>query len=221
MALPNVFTIDNQTLGYANDDVLTVHSLCIARGEKVALLGISGSGKTTLLQSLYRQQQPYTAYCPQQLGLVDILSVFHNIYMGSLQRHRLIYNIWNLVSPRPRELTEISLLCDQLKLGSKLRTSIDQLSGGQRQRTALARSLYRQADIFLGDEPVSAVDSYQAETLLQLVNDKHQTVVIALHDREQALTHFDRIIGLRQGEIVIDEKTANLREQDLAGIYRN
>ncbi|MFT5693386.1 MAG: phosphonate transport system ATP-binding protein [Oceanicoccus sp.] len=221
MTQPHVFTFNNQTLGYANDDILKVDSLNILRGEKVALLGISGSGKTTLLQSLYQQQKQSTAYCPQQLGLVDILSVFHNIYMGSLQRHNLAYNILSLVSPRPRELIEIGLLCDQFKLRSKLRTSIDQLSGGQRQRTALARAIYRQADIFLGDEPVSAVDNYQADTLLQLVTNKHQTVVVALHDREQALTHFDRVIGLRQGEIVVDERTANLKEQDLAEIYRN
>lgn len=221
MAQPNVFTLNNQTLGYVNDDVLNVRSLTVEHGEKVALLGISGSGKTTLLQSFYLQQTPSIAYCPQQLGLVDILSVFHNIYMGSLERHRLIYNIWNLVSPRPPELAEIGLLCEQLKLKSKLRTSVDQLSGGQRQRTALARALFRQADIFLGDEPVSAVDNFQADSLLQLVTDRHQTVVVALHDRQQALTHFDRIIGLRRGEIIIDEKTAALTEQDLAEIYRN
>jgi len=221
MPQSNVFTISDQSLGYLNDEVLKVRSLSILPGEKVALLGESGSGKTTLLQSLYLQQSLNIAYCPQRLGLVEVLSVFHNIYMGSLGRHHLFYNLVNLLSPRVTELEEIGQLCDEIALQSKLLTAVEQLSGGQQQRTALGRALYQRKDVFLGDEPVSAVDSYHADQLLKLVLARHDTAVIALHNREQALTHFDRIIGLHRGEIVLDAKTSTVKEDDLAAIYQS
>ena len=194
-------------------------SLSIAPGERVALVGKSGVGKSTLLAALREQQSNSAAWCPQLHGLVPMLSVYHNIYMGGLQRHNTLYNLLNLIKPLARPLREVADLAQQLQLDESLHTPVEQLSGGQSQRVAIGRALYQQKNIFLGDEPVSAVDDYQAQELLALILKKHETLVLALHDVEQALRFCDRIIGLKDGAIVLDAPSSTLQVTDLVELY--
>ncbi|MFT6917151.1 MAG: phosphonate transport system ATP-binding protein [Motiliproteus sp.] len=215
-----LFQLSNQSLGYGDSPVLKNLSISITAGEKVALIGTSGSGKTTLLRRLYSHQPQCCALVPQQLGLVPILSVFHNIFMGRLHQHSGLYNLINLLSPRQQPIRQIQALAAKLGLDELLWRSVDQLSGGQQQRAALARALYRNCPIFIGDEPVSSVDEFQSESLLQLINQHHSTVVVALHDRELALNHYQRIIGLKQGQVVLDAPSDQLTADQLAFIYR-
>ncbi|MEH6473803.1 MAG: ATP-binding cassette domain-containing protein [Halopseudomonas sp.] len=216
-----LFELTDQSLGYGEQTVLQNLNLSINAGEKVALIGESGSGKSTLLKRFYNQQSNTCSMVPQQLGLVPILSVFHNIYIGQLQQHNTLYNLINLVSPRLQPRQQIEALAAQLGLEPQLWRSVDQLSGGQQQRTALARALYRDCPTFIGDEPVSSVDEFQSDSLLQLINQQHDTVIVALHDRELALQHYQRIIGLKQGRIVLDAPTAELCSDQLAFIYQS
>ncbi len=215
-----LFSLNRRQVSYQNQVVLDIESLQIQRDEKVALLGASGSGKSTLLRLLYNQRRNDSAWCPQHPGLVPVLSVFHNIYMGRLHRHSAFYNLLNLVRPRSSELDRVHTLCCELELNDKLRTSVDRLSGGQKQRTAVGRALFRQADIFLGDEPVSAVDRNQGKRLLELINRRHGCCVVALHDQAMALSQFDRIVGLKGGRIALDGPASGFSEPDLATLYR-
>ena len=194
--------------------------LSIAPGERVALVGKSGVGKSTLLAALREQQSNSVAWCPQQHGLVPMLSVYHNIYMGGLHRHNTLYNLLNLIKPLSRPLRKVAALVEQLQLSESLHARVEQLSGGQAQRVAIGRALYQQQAVFLGDEPVSAVDDYQAQQLLTLILEKHETLVLALHDVEQALRFCDRIIGLKEGAIVLDAPCSTLKPSDLVELYR-
>jgi phosphonate transport system ATP-binding protein len=215
-----MFALTHHTLRRQGVVVLHEVSLTISAGEKVALLGVSGAGKSTLLETLRLQQPMRSAWCPQQGALVPMLSVFHNIYMGALDRHSALYNLGNLIRPRRAELEQVGAIATELGIADKLRTSIDRLSGGQAQRTALGRALYSQRQILLADEPVSSVDEQQAEALLRLALTRHQTAVVALHDRELALHCCDRIIGLQAGQIVLDASSRDLAVSDLDPLYR-
>lgn len=215
-----MFRLDNRTVRYGGKAVLTGISLAIAAGEKVALVGESGVGKSTLLRLLREQQPSAVAWCPQTQGLVPVLSVFHNIYMGRLDRHSAFYNLVNLLSPREPDVRTVREVTGTLGLDDKLWTSVDRLSGGQQQRVAVGRALYTARPVFLGDEPVSAVDEYQARDIVRAINNLHDTVVLALHDIELALSTCDRIIGLKDGQVALDAPSSALTPHELAPLYR-
>jgi len=214
-----VFSLNNTQLAYEGRVVLRNVTLSIAPGERVALVGKSGVGKSTLLAALREQCPKGVAWCPQQHGLVPMLSVFHNIYMGGLHRHNSLYNLFNLIRPLPQPLYEVDGLAKQLQLDEYLIDRVEQLSGGQSQRVAIGRALFQQQDVFLGDEPVSALDEHQARQLLALITEKHETLVLALHDVEQALHFCDRIIGLKDSAIVLDAPGSTLKPSDLTELY--
>lgn len=203
-----MFKLDN----YQLDTRLQNISLSINAGEKIALLGPSGGGKTSLLNVLHQQCASEIAWCPQEHGLVEALSGYHNIYMGQLQHHNALYNLVNLLKPFLKHKKEISELASLLGLDPELHLwkSVSQLSGGQRQRIGIGRALYRSQNAFLGDEPVSSLDPVQAQMILELILQRHDTVILALHNRQQALNNFDRIIGIKAGRIVFDSPAKEL-----------
>ncbi|GAA5218228.1 phosphonate ABC transporter ATP-binding protein [Corallincola platygyrae] len=218
MAQPSL-TLSGESLSYEGEQVLAPVTLSIPPGEHVALVGRSGAGKSSLLKLLYQQAPEHIALCPQSYGLVGNLSVYQNVYMGQLNRHNPLYNLCNLVRPWRRHKAAVQQLCDTLGLDEKINSPVDTLSGGQQQRTAIARALYQQAGIFLGDEPVSAVDPLQAKLLIELIQHQHASSVIALHNRQLALTCFDRIVGLQHGKVVFDLPSSSLTAEQLDQLY--
>lgn len=203
-----MFKLDRYTLGSRLTDI----SLTLKAGEKVALLGPSGGGKTSLLNALHQQCPDQVAWCPQEQGLVNVLSGFHNMYMGQLENHNAFYNLVNLIKPFAQPKQEISELAEALGLipEEHLWKPVALLSGGQKQRIGIGRALYRQRDAFLGDEPVSSLDPVQAQQIIELILSRHSTVVLALHNRPQAFKNFDRIIGIKDGKILFDSPAKEL-----------
>jgi putrescine transport system ATP-binding protein len=191
-------------------------SLDIARGEIFALLGSSGCGKSTLLRMLAGFESPTSgrivldgidlAELPpyqrpmnmmfQSYALFPHLSVWDNIAFG-LRREGL---------PRERvaERTEAMLKLVQLtRFGTR---KPHQLSGGQQQRVALARSLAKQPQMLLLDEPLGALDKkLREETQIELVNIIEQvgvTCVMVTHDQEEAMTMASRIAVMSEGRFL-------------------
>lgn len=215
-----MFQFEQARLGHPGQAVFENLTLHIARGEQVALLGPSGSGKSTLLAALREQQADSVAWCPQSADLVPMLSVFHNIYMGALDRQHSLTNLRNLIWPTRAQKHAIGELADSLGLTDKLFTSVDRLSGGQAQRVALGRAIYSQRQVLLADEPVSSVDEHHGLTLLQQLLGRHNTAVVALHDRSLALQCCSRVIGLRDGIIALDAPCQSLTLADLDALYQ-
>jgi phosphonate transport system ATP-binding protein len=199
-----MFHLTNISVAYDDKPVLHNISLSIDEGDKVVLIGQSGAGKSTLLRKLYDLQKRQAAFIHQDYALVPQLSTFHNIYMGRLDQHSIFYNAWTLIHPQKRERDEMAPILDALDLTDKQNERVSELSGGQQQRVAVGRALYRNAKIILGDEPVSAIDPQQSDIVLNLLKHHAGTLVLAMHDVELALRHFDRIIGLRNGHIAFN-----------------
>ena len=215
-----MFQLTNANLGYKQSSVLRNISLEINEGERVALVGESGAGKSTLLAALQAQMQNKAALIPQDLGLVNNLSVFHNIYIGRLNSYSSVYNLLNLAWPQRREVQKIKPLVERLSLVDKLFKPTGELSGGQQQRTAICRALFQGGSAIIGDEPVSAVDNHMANIIMKTLIAKFPTVVLALHDVDLAIKFSTRIIGIKDGAICFDQSTIDLSRQDLDFLYQ-
>ena len=216
-----MFHLNNLALGYNNNPVLHDITIDIIAGERVALVGESGAGKSTLLSELRNRYSSITALIPQQAGLVDSLSVFHNIYMGRLHRNGTAYNLLNLAWPQKQEITRIRPIVERLGINEKLFERAGTLSGGQQQRTAVARAMFQGGEAVLGDEPVSATDSHQSRTILTALSESFETVVLAMHDVELALEFSTRIIGIKDGHIALDTSAKDLKRSALDFLYRD
>ena len=208
-----------ETAGYGGRPVLHGIDLTIRTGERVAVLGRSGAGKTTLLNLLYGRLAERVALVPQGSALVKTLSVFHNVYMGQLDRHPTWYNLRTLVWPARRVVGEVAAVLDLVGLRDALFARAGELSGGQQQRASVARALYNGRPVLIGDEPVSALDRVQGAEILSRLTSRHETMIVALHDIFLALGHTDRIVVLDSGRIVLDAPSRTLTAADLIPYY--
>ncbi len=213
------FDLSGLTASFGGERVIGPLSLSVREGERVGLVGRSGAGKSTLIRLVYEQVERLAALVPQDLGLVNALPVFHNVYMGRLDAHGNWYNMVTLVRPFTRDSRDVKRLLSELGMTEKAWMPTASLSGGQRQRVAIARALYRQSGLLLADEPVSALDGPLAHQVMTLLRERFKTSVIALHDIELALEYCTRIVGIQDGQIALDESSEKLTPADIAPLY--
>ncbi|CAN0496904.1 unnamed protein product, partial [Phaeothamnion confervicola] len=138
MGVETLFALTGESAGYGGRPVLDSIDLTVRSGERVAIMGRSGAGKSTLLSLLYDKRPDDVALIPQSAALVKPLSVFHNVYMGRLDRHSSFYNARNLVWPVPAEIEAVRAVLETVDLGEKLFEPAGALSGGQQQRVSVA-----------------------------------------------------------------------------------
>lgn len=213
------FNFENETISYDNLIAIDALTLNIQKGEKVALLGKSGSGKSTLLKRMYELQHSSSSYIPQELGLVNNLSVFHNVYISQLDSNSLFYNLRNLLKPVKKEISGITNVLNELLLDDKIFVKSHNLSGGQKQRVAIARALYEQKNILLADEPISALDEFLSKKVVNKLTTSFETVICTLHNVDLALENFDRVVGLKAGKLLLDKRCEDITTQDREALY--
>ncbi|HXQ21431.1 MAG TPA: ABC transporter permease, partial [Candidatus Acidoferrales bacterium] len=201
-------------------------SLTIERGEFVAIMGASGSGKSTLMNMLGCLDRPTSGR--YLLDTVDIAALDE----PSLARIRslrigFVFQSFNLLA-RASALENVALplfysgqlsdssarareVLNLLGLADRERSFPSQLSGGQQQRVAIARALINSPAILLADEPTGNLDSQTATdimTTIQALNrQRGLTVILVTHEPDMA-TFADRIITMRDGVIVSDQRQA-------------
>ena len=148
----------------------------------------------------------------QDLALFPHLSVTGNIGYGLRKK-----DAQGIRRTKQQINERIDELLTQLELNDYADRLPHQLSGGQQQRVALARSLARQPDLLLLDEPFTALDpalrDRLREDLMQVIRHSGTTCILVTHDPDEALALADRIIVLRQGEIIQDAEPHVLLQQ--------
>jgi sulfonate transport system ATP-binding protein len=181
--------------------VLNGVDLDIARGEFVALLGRSGSGKSTLLRALadldHEAQGSGEIIRPERLSVV-----FQDARL--LPWKRVLDNVvLGLGGADARERGLRAL--EEVELGSRAQSWPYELSGGEQQRVALARSLVREPELLLADEPFGALDALtriRMHALLRRLSEIHNpAVLLVTHDVDEAIALADRVVVLEGGRL--------------------
>jgi phosphonate transport system ATP-binding protein len=212
----------------------------------VAIIGPSGAGKSTLIRCINRLVEPSSGQVMldginlvtlgrselrkarrrmgmifQEYNLVDRLTVMENLLSG-----RLGYvNFWKAYRRKfpSEDIAAAFQLLDRVGLEGYQDTRADELSGGQRQRVGIARALMQQPDLLLVDEPTASLDPKTSRQIMRIIvelaHERGTPALVNIHDVGLAQTFSDRIIGLREGEIVFDGTSENITADVLTDIY--
>ncbi len=245
------YVLENVTVrhpGAANTAALSDIELVIEQGEQVAIIGPSGAGKTTLLATLACAHRPASGclyafgfnpwllaeaarhrlrarlfLAPQTPPLPPRQRVVTAVLAARLPQWSLWRALASLVKPADPQAAYEAL--SRFQLGDKLYARVDRLSGGERQRCGLARLLLSQAQAFLVDEPLSALDPALSQVVIATLQleaaARGATLICSLHQVEVARVHFPRIIGLRDGRIVFDLPREAVGDAMVNALYRN
>lgn len=232
---------------YGPTRALSGVDLRVEPGERVALAGPSGAGKSTLIGILnatlsategdvrifgrdpgdlsprqLRRLQRRIGTVHQQFHLVENLRVVHNVNAGRLGEWSLPRAALSLV--RPQETDRARRLLERVGIGEKLYERTESLSGGEQQRVALCRVLAQEPDVILADEPIASLDRENSRLVMDLLRDLTDeagaTLVVSLHEWQYALSHCERMVGLRAGRILFDRPTAEVTEAMVEELYR-
>ena len=199
-------------------------SLHIDKGEFVFVVGNSGSGKSTLIKLLLKELDPTSGtirvnnqalnklprrkISKYRRGVGVVFQDFRllkdrNVYENVAFAQRVIEKPNRVIKKRvPEVLTLVGL-------AGKYRSRPKELSGGEQQRVALARALVNRPEILLADEPTGNLDpknSAEIMKLLEEINARGTTVLVVTHNREIVNAMRKRVIRLRKGVIISDEK---------------
>lgn len=225
---------DNIDAGYQARLVLRHLKLDVAEGEVIALVGPNGSGKSTLLRALGRILKPRAgavyldgraiselstrevarelAILPQGPTLTNDMTVEELVWMGR-SPHQGIFAI-----PGPNDRAAVEWAIAETGVEDLRSRSVASLSGGERQRVWIAMALAQQPRVLLLDEPTTFLDlSHQLEVLdlVHYLNREHGlTVVMVLHDLNQAARYADRIVVLNVGAVVCQGPPAAVLTRD-------
>ena len=222
----NLLEVENLSMSFGNRNALCGINLSVRQGEILALLGPTGAGKTSTLLSIAGLAKPSSgtiringsdvtvadprvrdvAVVFEGFNLLPTLSVYDNI---AFPLRSPVYR-----QPEAKVGELVNKAARDLKIDHLLQRTTDQLSGGERQRVAVARALVREPQIYLLDEPLSALDlklreSLRAE-LRALQQRKSATILYATHDYHGAAAIADRIALISQGKILQVDHLDNL-----------
>jgi iron complex transport system ATP-binding protein len=220
-------------ISYGDTPVLRGLDLALPAGDVTAIIGANGCGKSTLLRALGRLLAPPSgvvlldggdvhrrptrevarelgllpqgATCPEGLTVEDLVARGRFPHRGRLRP-------WTA-----QDQAYIEAALEQTNTVDLRDRPVDQLSGGQRQRAWIAMALAQNTPTMLLDEPTTYLDlAHQVEVLDLLVHlnkERGRTVVLVLHDLNQAGRYADRIVAMRDGRVVSDGTPAQVLTQ--------
>jgi len=221
------------SVSYDAGPVVDGVDLALPAGEITAIIGPNGCGKSTLLRTLARLLAPETGVVlldgsdvhrrptrdvARELGLLpqgapcpDGLTVEDLVARGRYP-HRGRWRPWSA-----QDQEQVDAAIEQTAMTDLRDRPVDQLSGGQRQRAWIAMALAQDTPTMLLDEPTTYLDlAHQIEVLdllARLNRERGRTIVLVLHDLNEAARYADRIVAMRDGRIAADGPPADVLTQ--------
>ncbi len=207
-----------------DNEILKKINLEIKRGEFVFIVGSSGAGKSTLLKLMLKEENPTAGkifldgaditklasrripFVRRQMGVVfqnfrllDNKNVYDNV----------AYAMEILGEPNRIIKKQVPKVLGLMGMEAKIKSFPGELSGGEKQRVAIARAMINNPPLLIADEPTGNLDYRTSEdimALLESINRRGTTVVMATHDRDIVDKLQKRVITLHNGRVISDEK---------------
>ena len=220
-----MITLDHVSKSYSTGaPALNDVSIHIEPGEFVFIVGDSGSGKSTLIKLLLRELLPTSGTITvngtnvgklkhrqipkfrRKIGVVfqDFrLLMDRNVYENVAFAQRVVQ------VPNKQIRRNVPSILAVVGLAGKYKARPKQLSGGEQQRVAVARALVNEPPMLLADEPTGNLDPKNSQEIMKLleeINEKGTTVLVVTHNREIVNAMKKRVITMRQGVVVSDQK---------------
>ncbi|NMA65109.1 MAG: cell division ATP-binding protein FtsE [Clostridiaceae bacterium] len=196
----------------------------VEKGEFVFIIGASGSGKSTFLKLIMHEESPtegevyVNGYSIHNMPRSEIPHLRRSLGVV-FQDFRLLPNktayenvafAMQIVEASSREIRrQVPLALGLVGLSKKAKAYPNQLSGGEQQRIVLARALVNNPSVLIADEPTGNLDpktSWEIMNLLEEINQRGTTVIVATHEKDIVDTMKKRVIILEHGELKSDEK---------------
>jgi ABC-type Mn2+/Zn2+ transport system ATPase subunit len=225
-----IISLDNLSIGYNGQSVLSGITLSIAHAGFTAILGINGSGKSTLLKTILGLLPPIAGrvdsrplvfgYVPQsiQFDPVYLLTGYEVALMGTYGRIRP----GHFVPPGERAFTRECLGAAGAEAFAEKRFA--ELSGGQKQRVLIARALTTRPDVLVLDEPTAGVDQAATQAVLEFIvqirKEKKSTILLVTHDFAVVRRHAEQVIWLDEGRVLHGPTDELLTREKMAEIFK-
>ena len=241
-----MLTVNSLTKRFGDKAAVNTVSFTVTQPTMIGIIGRSGAGKSTLLRMLNcltkasngsvqfkgedivglrgverRAWQARCAMIFQQFNLVPRMDVVSNVLHGTLNRRSALATFFSLY-PKSDIHKAIDIL-DRLGIAEQAPKRAEDLSGGQQQRVAIARALMQDPEIILADEPIASLDPMNAQVVMDALRRIHEedgrTVIANLHTLDTARRYCDRVIGMRDGNVVFDGNPEELTTDVAREIY--
>lgn len=237
----DILTVKNFSVYYQNKRIVNSITFDLKKGELVALLGLNGSGKTTIIKGIcsllktsgecFVNSKPFThlsnkeksklvSYIPQKLDINFSITVIDLVLMG-FNAHMGIFDEYTLLQKE-----EARHALEKVNMIHKAHADILTLSEGEKQLVVLARAIVQNTNLFLLDEPDSAMDFNNKHMILSRIRTlvkQDGAGIISIHDANFAMEYCDRALLIKDGEIIdsVDfrKSSAQLIEEKLSVIY--
>jgi len=222
---------ENVSLNYSTGAIGLVDvNLQIGRGEFVFLVGSTGGGKSTLLKVIYAEEKVETGKIlvlrgditnlpPRLVPLVrrNVGVIFQDFQLlqNRTVEENVAFSLEVIGAPGFEIRRKVSLVLKRVGLGEKTKCYPDELSGGEQQRVSIARAIINNPPILLADEPTGNLDpatSVGIVELLEKINLRGTTVVVATHDHSIVDLFMKCVILIEGGRVLIDLTKGGYRD---------
>ena len=197
-------------------NILDIKNILIDEGEVVAVVGRSGSGKTTtllLLNKMISSDEGDVYYYKKNIKDINAIELRREVVMlgqepvvfdGNVRENLNQGRIFSAKNPKNDD--ELKKVLDYVELDKSLDETPDSFSGGEKQRLAIARVILMEPNVYLLDEPSSALDSDLAKStikkIVEIARSNKKTIVMITHSDEIAKEFSDRIIKINDGRVI-------------------